>query len=100
MGVAGRVIIGGDKKLVVQNGPVAGPVQIEIVMIGQVHGRRLIGSRQHVDSQGVPGAQAVNHRYPQVAGKALLAVGTFVYEFNRRVVGALAGGGFPHAGYL
>ncbi len=80
----------------IEDVPGAWAGQVEIAVIGQIHGRGFVGSRLVVDLQFVFIGQRVNHRGGQFAGVAFLAVLAHVGQLESHAVARLGGFGLPH----
>lgn len=91
--VHGRVEIGQELQLMVQDVPATG--QVEVGMLRQVDDGGFVGGRLVVDHQRVRVGQCVGDRRPQRARIALLAVGTHVRKAHAGLVPVRERLGFP-----
>src|SRR5205814_199915 len=83
--VHGGEAVGVDGQLVGQDvAPRGGAGEVEVRVLGQVHGRGLVGGGRVLDAQLVAVAEAVGDARGQRARVALFAVGTRVAEGHRR----------------
>src|SRR3569833_4767590 len=93
--VDGREPVGVYGDLVVQNGCAAGTHQIEVGMIGQVKYGVLVGLGGVVDVKTILIVERVAVGDVEVAGEAILAIGTQIEQLQRGLAGFGAVLGIP-----
>ena len=93
--VHGGVAAGIDGQQVAVDVAVAGPTQVEVGVVGEVHGRGRIRGGDIAHAQGVAAHGGVGHRHVEVAGVALFTGGAAVAQFQGGAVRRDQGLGLP-----